>query len=99
LPDGFFASVEGVELVLEPDAIPPAHSYQRLYLPAGIPATAFTTSDIAAEYQRLKALVVNFRGEPTNMRPIISAIFEDTCGNLINPSTATGLTSQKLPTR
>jgi hypothetical protein len=69
LPDGFFASVEGVELVLEPDAIPPAQSYQRLYLPAGIPATAFTTSDIAAEYQRLKALVVNFRGEPTNMRP------------------------------
>jgi catechol 2,3-dioxygenase-like lactoylglutathione lyase family enzyme len=49
-PDG----LPGVELVLEPMAFPPARTYQEALYAAGIPATAFITSDIAAEYQRLK---------------------------------------------
>jgi hypothetical protein len=32
---------------------------------------------------RLKTKGVVFRGEPKNAGPTISAIFEDTCGNLI----------------
>jgi catechol 2,3-dioxygenase-like lactoylglutathione lyase family enzyme len=75
---------EGVELVLEPIGFPPAHAYQSALYAAGIPATAFLTSDIHAEYQRLKELGVVFRGEPSNMGPIIGVMFEDTCGNLIN---------------
>src|SRR4029079_10021439 len=51
---------EGVELVLEPMSFPPAASYQKALLDAGIPATAFITNDIAAEYHRLKALGVKF---------------------------------------
>jgi hypothetical protein len=51
---------------------------------AGIPATAFFTKDIGAEFQRLKGLGVNFRGEPKKMGPITAVLFEDTCGNLIN---------------
>ena len=51
---------------------------------AGIPATAFITHDIFAEFTRLKALGVKFRGEPKNMGPITAVLFEDTCGNLIN---------------
>lgn len=77
--------VDGVELVLEPRGFPPAQTYQKSMFVAGIPATAFITTDIAAEYQRLKALGVNFRGEPESMGPIITVLFEDTCGNLINP--------------
>jgi catechol 2,3-dioxygenase-like lactoylglutathione lyase family enzyme len=42
--------VEGVELVLEPMGFPPARDYQKALFEAGIPATAFFTSDIQAEY-------------------------------------------------
>jgi len=74
----------GVELVLEPMAFPPARVYQKALFDAGIPATAFISKDIAAEYQRLKARGVTFRGEPTAMGPVTVVLFEDGCGNLIN---------------
>lgn len=74
----------GVELVLEPMAFPPARKYQQALFEAGIPATAFMTKDISAEFQKLKSLGVKFRGEPTNMGPVTVVLFEDTCGNLIN---------------
>ncbi len=74
----------GVELVLEPMAFPPARAYQKALFEAGIPATAFMTKDIAAEYDRLKNLGVKFRSEPIKMGPISAAMFDDTCGNLIN---------------
>jgi hypothetical protein len=76
--------LSGVELVLEPMAFPPARVYQKALFDAGIPATAFISKDIAAEYQRLKVLGVKFRGEPTSMGPVTVVCFEDTCGNLIN---------------
>ncbi|MCB1055926.1 MAG: VOC family protein [Acidobacteria bacterium] len=79
-PDG----VDGVELVLEPAAFPPALTYQKALFEAGIPATAFFTEDVHAEYQRLKAAGVVFRGEPQAMGNVIVVLFEDTCGNLIN---------------
>ena len=74
----------GVELVLEPMGFPPARDYQKALYEAGIPATAFMTDDIAAEFERLKAQGVRFRGEPQSMGPITAVTFEDTCGNLIN---------------
>lgn len=76
--------VEGVELVLEPIGFPPAGVYQKALFEAGIPATAFITGNIAAEFQRLKDAGVRFRGEPKNFGPITAVLFEDTCGNLIN---------------
>ena len=76
--------VEGVELVLEPIGFPPTTTYQKARFEAGMPATAFFTSNIAGEFQRLKNLGVRFRGEPTRMGPITAVLFEDTCGNLIN---------------
>ncbi len=75
---------EGIELLLEPMAFPPAQAFQKALYAAGIPATAFITKNIASEYQRLKALGVTFRGEPKNMGPVTAVLFEDTCGNLIN---------------
>lgn len=75
---------EGVELVLEPIAFPPAQTFQKALFAAGVPATAFFTKDINAEYQRLKTLGVVFRGEPKNLGPVVAVLFEDTCGNLIN---------------
>lgn len=75
---------EGVELVLEPMAFPPAVTFQRALFEAGIPATAFITRNIAKEYDQLTKRDVRFRGAPTQMGPIITVLFEDTCGNLIN---------------
>lgn len=79
-PDG----IEGVELVLEPMGFEPARAFQKALFAAGIPATAFIAKDIAAEVERLKLRGVIFRCEPTAMGPIIAAVFEDGCGNLIN---------------
>jgi catechol 2,3-dioxygenase-like lactoylglutathione lyase family enzyme len=79
-PDG----VDGVELVLEPLAFPPAREYQRALFEAGVPAMAFVTSDIEGEFARLTAAGVQFRGEPVDMGSVTGVMFEDTCGNLIH---------------
>jgi catechol 2,3-dioxygenase-like lactoylglutathione lyase family enzyme len=76
--------IAGVELVLEPMGFAPASVYQNALFDAGIPATAFTTTNIEAEYRRLTGRGVVFRGEPKRMGPIIGTKFEDTCGNLIH---------------
>jgi len=85
-PDG----PEGIELVLEPMGFPPARDYQKALYSAGIPLTAFISADIQAEYKRLMERGVTFRGEPQAMGAIISVLFEDTCGNLINLVQPTG---------
>jgi len=76
--------VDGVELILEKDDFPPARTYQQARFGAGIPVVAFTSRDIQAEYQKLKKAGVQFRGEPQPLGPIISAVFEDGCGNLVH---------------
>lgn len=74
---------EGVELLLEPNDNPAAKAYQGALRAQGIPATSFATDDIRAEYARLTGLEVAFRGEPAEMGPVTVAVFDDTCGNLI----------------
>lgn len=76
--------VKGTELGLEPINFPAAQVYHKALFEAGIPAAALISSDIFADYRRLKSLGVVFRGEPVSMGPITSVLFEDTCGNLIN---------------
>jgi catechol 2,3-dioxygenase-like lactoylglutathione lyase family enzyme len=72
-----------IELLLEPMGFPPARIYQKALFDAGIPATAFAVDDIQKEYERMKKLGVVFRSEPKKMGPTTVAVFEDTCGNLI----------------
>jgi catechol 2,3-dioxygenase-like lactoylglutathione lyase family enzyme len=74
---------DDVELLLEPNAHPAAKVFQAALRKDGIPATAFACNDVAAEYQRMKQLNVVFKSEPTRVGPVIMAVFEDTCGNLI----------------
>jgi catechol 2,3-dioxygenase-like lactoylglutathione lyase family enzyme len=76
--------LEGTELVLELTDFPPSQTYQKARFDAGIPATAFITRNVEAEYSRLKSRGVQFRGEPQEMGPIKAVVFDDTCGNLIN---------------
>lgn len=79
-PDGD----DKVELVLEPLAFPPAKVYQEALFNAGISATAFISDDVHAEFNRLKAQGVSFRGEPAQMGTATVVVFDDTCGNLIS---------------
>jgi catechol 2,3-dioxygenase-like lactoylglutathione lyase family enzyme len=72
-----------LELVLEPNGHPAASAYQSALMKDGIPATAFESSAIHSEVQRLKDRGVVFTMEPTIAGPVTLAIFSDTCGNLI----------------
>jgi catechol 2,3-dioxygenase-like lactoylglutathione lyase family enzyme len=74
---------EGTELVLEPDEHPAAGPFKRALVEDGIPFTSFAVDDVAAEYARLVALGVTFTQPPTDMGPVTTAVFDDTCGNLI----------------
>lgn len=74
---------DDVELLLEPMGHPAAPVYQKALFEDGIPWTTFTVDDLDVEYARLKGLDVNFTREPTEMGPVKTAVFEDTCGNLI----------------
>ncbi|MHA7628531.1 VOC family protein [Corallococcus sp. M7] len=76
-------SPEGTQLLLEPMGFAPARVFQKALYDAGIPLTSFGVDDCAAEYERMVKLGVVFRSKPTVMGPVTVAVFEDTCGNLI----------------
>lgn len=74
----------GTELLLEPNADYPAmKALKEALVNDGIPFTTFQVADIQAEYERLTKLGVEFTMEPTNMGQTSVAMFDDTCGNLI----------------
>ena len=72
-----------IELLLEPNAHPAAKTFQKAIFADGIPLTSFAVEDVQKEYERLKKLGVVFKMEPTSMGPVTAAVFDDTCGNLI----------------
>ncbi|MCL2535381.1 MAG: VOC family protein [Nocardiaceae bacterium] len=74
---------DGTELVLEPDEHPAAQAYKKGLVADGIPATSFAVDDVQTEFERLKARGVVFTQEPLSMGPVVTAVFDDTCGNLI----------------
>ena len=74
---------DGVELVLEPNDNPASQAFQSALFAQSIPITAFAVDDVRREYERLTARGVAFRGEPRAMGPTTIAMFDDTCGNLI----------------
>ncbi len=75
---------DGTELLLEPNADYPAmKALKESLVKDGIPFTAFQVEDIQKEYARMKKLGVEFTMEPTNTGMSTVAIFDDTCGNLI----------------
>jgi catechol 2,3-dioxygenase-like lactoylglutathione lyase family enzyme len=74
---------DGVQLLLEPNDNPAASTYQKAIFDQGIPMTAFSVEDIQTEFERMKRLGVTFTLEPTKTPGPTIAVFEDTCGNLI----------------
>ena len=74
---------DGTELLLEPDSHPAAGPFKAALVEDGIPATSFGVNDVQAEYTRLQGLGVQFTQPPVEMGPVTTAVFDDTCGNLI----------------
>jgi len=74
---------DGCELLLEPDGHPAAKPFKEALVNDGIPFTQFAVDDVRAEYERLRGLGVRFTQEPTEMGPVVTAVLDDTCGNLI----------------
>ena len=73
-----------VELLLEPNENSAAKTFQKAIFDQGIPYTAVAVDDIQHEYDRLTKLGVTFPTKPTsNPTSPTLAIFDDTCGNLI----------------
>ncbi len=76
---------DGARISLEPNGYPFVAEYQRRLKEIGIPLTAFAAPDVQAEYERLAAAGVAFKGEPSagdSAMPKM-ATFDDTCGNWI----------------
>ena len=75
---------DDMQLLLEPNAHPAAHQFQKAIYADGIPATVLFTSDFQAEYERLRGEGVRFKSEPVSAGWGTSVLFDDTCGNWIN---------------
>ncbi|TGE34950.1 VOC family protein [Desulfosporosinus fructosivorans] len=74
---------DGTELLLEPNDHPAAREYQKKIFAEGFPATMFGVADVRKEYKRLMKHGVKFTMEPIEMGEVTIAVFDDTCGNLI----------------
>ncbi|HEX8860391.1 MAG TPA: VOC family protein [Actinomycetes bacterium] len=74
---------EGPELLLEPDGHPAAKPFKQALVEDGIPFTSFAVDDVHKEFVRLSGLGVRFTQEPVQGGPATTAVFDDTCGNLI----------------
>jgi catechol 2,3-dioxygenase-like lactoylglutathione lyase family enzyme len=74
---------EGAELLLEPAGHPAVQPYRDALVADGIPVTAFAVDDVRAEFERLTGLGVRFTQEPLDMGTVITAVLDDTCGNLV----------------
>lgn len=76
-------ALNGTELVLEPDSHPAAQAYKRALVEDGIPFTSFGVDNVNDEYSRLLDAGVRFTQPPVKMGAVTTAVFDDTCGNLI----------------
>jgi catechol 2,3-dioxygenase-like lactoylglutathione lyase family enzyme len=74
---------DGVELLLEPDDHPAAKAFKRALVEDGMPLTSFAVDDVNAAHRELEAQGVTFTQPPTEMGPMVTAVLDDTCGNLI----------------
>lgn len=74
---------DGTQVSLEPSGHPATGPFKAALVADGIPFTQFGVDDIHAEHERLVAAGVTFTQPPLEMGPVITAVLDDTCGNLI----------------
>lgn len=74
---------EGTQLQLALDDNPAAKAYQQAMFQQSQPAAMFSTDDVQADYERMKARGAEFTMPPTDVTASRIAMLRDTCGNLI----------------
>jgi catechol 2,3-dioxygenase-like lactoylglutathione lyase family enzyme len=74
---------DGPELLLEPSGHPAVKPYRDAMIADGIPLIQLAVDDVAAEYARLTTRGVVFTQLPTDIGTAVVAVFDDTCGNLV----------------
>jgi catechol 2,3-dioxygenase-like lactoylglutathione lyase family enzyme len=74
---------DGPELLLEPSTHPAVQPFRDALVADGIPFAQFAVDDVQAEHERLTTLGVEFTQPPTDIGTALVAVFDDTCGNLI----------------
>ena len=74
---------DGTELLLEPDGHPAVGPFKTALMEDGIPSASFAVDDVEAEHERLVAKGVKFVQPPKDLGTVITAVFDDTCGSLI----------------
>ncbi len=74
---------DGPELLLEPAGHPAVKPYRDALVEDGIPLVQFAVDDVEAEHRRLSEKGVVFTQPPTDAGPVMTAVLDDTCGNLI----------------
>ncbi|HET6333309.1 MAG TPA: VOC family protein [Polyangiales bacterium] len=73
----------GTELQLALNDNPAGKAYQQALFAQGQPAVMFSTDDVKADYERIKARGAKFTMPATQVTGSTIAKLEDTCGNLI----------------
>jgi catechol 2,3-dioxygenase-like lactoylglutathione lyase family enzyme len=74
---------DGPELLLEPSGHPAVKPYRDALAQDGIPLAQFAVDNVEAEHARLIEKGVVFIQPPTDIGTAVVAVFDDTCGNLI----------------
>ncbi|QGQ19079.1 VOC family protein [Cellulomonas sp. JZ18] len=74
---------DGPELLLEPAGHPAVKPYRDALVEDGIPLIQLAVDDVHAEHERLTARGVQFTQPPTDIGNAHVAVFDDTCGNLV----------------
>ncbi|WP_291045951.1 VOC family protein [Herbiconiux sp.] len=81
---------DGTQLSLEPKGHPAVAPFTDALVADGIPFCVIGVDDVQAEYDRLVALGETFTQPPTDLGPVIVAVLDDTCGNLLQLAQFTG---------
>jgi predicted enzyme related to lactoylglutathione lyase len=76
-------ALDGPELLLEPSNHPAVQPYRDALVEDGIPLVQFAVDDVHAEHSRLTARGVVFTQPPVDVGTAVVAVFDDTCGNLV----------------
>ena len=74
---------DGTELLLEPDAHPAVRPFLAALVEDGIPSASFAVDNVQEEYERLVAAGVRFVQAPVDLGTVVTAVFDDSCGNLV----------------
>lgn len=76
-------SPDATEVSLEPKGHPAVAPFTEAIASDGIPFCVLGVDDIETEHARLVEAGVTFTQPPTDVGPVIIAVFDDTCGNLL----------------